>query len=97
MAPVPLSAIRGGDIGAAQRSQPACGPESPPTITADVDAQHIGRVRITFTKIRGTHRRSRRWFSVAERADLVSGHVCDRNGPRERVVDESRDPPITGI
>ena len=23
--------------------------------------------------------------------------VCDRKGPRERVIDESQDPPITGI
>lgn len=93
--PVPLSAIRG--IGAAQRSLPPCGPEPPATITADVDARHIGRVRITFTKMRGTHRRTRRWFWVAERAGLDSGHACDRNGRRERAVDESRDPPITGV
>jgi hypothetical protein len=37
------------------------------------------------------------WFWAAARADLVSKDVCDRKGPRERVVDESHDPPITGI
>lgn len=97
MAPIPLSAINGADIGAAQRSLPPCGPDSPPIVTADVDAQHIGRVRITFTKSKATRGRSKHWFWVAERADLVSSHVCDRKGPRERVVDESHEPPITGI
>ena len=63
----------------------------------DVDAQHIGRVRVTFTKAKATRGRTQRWFWVAERADLVSGHAWDRNGRREPVVDESRDPPITGV
>jgi len=59
---------------------PPCGPDAPAMITADVDAQHIGRVRITFTKTNAKHRRTPRWFWVAESADLVSKHVCDPDG-----------------
>jgi hypothetical protein len=62
-----------------------------------VDAEHIGRVRITFRKTQAKPHRTVRWFWVAELADLVTKHVCDRKGPRERVVDKSHDPPITGI
>jgi hypothetical protein len=97
MAPIPLSCIRGADIGTAQRSLPPCGPDSPETMTAEVDATDVGRVRITFRKTQAKRHRSVNWFWVAELADLVSEHVCDRKGRPERVVDESLDPPITGI
>lgn len=97
MAPIPLSCIRGADIGAAQRSLPPCGPSSPDTMTAEVDAVDVGRVRITFHKTQAKRHRAVSWFWVAELADLVSKHVCDRKGPREGVVDESRYPPVTRI
>lgn len=97
MAPVPLSRIRGADIGAAQRSLPPCGTASPETMTADVDAVDVGRVRITFRKTQAKRHRTVSWFWVAELADLVSKHVCDRRGRPERVVDESYEPQITGL
>ena len=49
MAPIPLSCIRGADIGAAQRSLPPCDRDSPETMTA-VDAVDVGHVRNTFRK-----------------------------------------------
>ena len=66
-------------------------------MTAEVDAVDVGRVRITFRKTQAKRHRTISWFWVAELAALVSKHVCDRRGRPERVVDESRDPPITGL
>jgi hypothetical protein len=66
-------------------------------MTAEIDAVDVGRVRITFRKTHAKRHRAVSWFWVAEFADLVSKHVCDRGGPRKCVVDESHDPPITGI
>jgi hypothetical protein len=80
VAPIPLSCIRGADIGAAQRSLPPCGPASPEAMTAEVDAEDIGRVRIAFRKTQAKRHRTASWFWVAELADLVSTHVCDRRG-----------------
>src|SRR5688572_5922509 len=95
MAPIPMSCIRGADIGAAQRSLPPCGPASPETMTAEVDAADVGRVRITFRKLQAKRHRDARWYWVAELADLVSKHPVIARG--HAIVDESHDPPITGI
>jgi hypothetical protein len=65
------SRIRGEDIAAAQCSLPTCEPSLPDTTTADVDAQHVGRVRICFTKMHSKHHRTRRWFWVAASAELL--------------------------
>lgn len=97
MAPIPLSRIRGADIGAAQRSLPRCGSALPDTMTPEVDAVDVGHVRITFRKTHAKRHRSISWFWVAELADLVSKHLCNRKGPCERVADEAHGPPITSI
>jgi hypothetical protein len=68
---IALSRIRGEDIGIAQRSLPKCEQSSPDTIAADVDAEYVGRVRISFTKLQSTHHRTRRWFWAAESAELL--------------------------
>jgi hypothetical protein len=68
---IPLSRIRGADIAAAQRSLPNCERSSPDTTTADVDAESVGRVRISFTKMLSKHHRTRRWFWAAESAELL--------------------------
>jgi hypothetical protein len=68
---IPLSRIRGGDIAAAQQSLPTCEGNSPDTTTADVDAEHVGRVRICFTKMQSKHHRTSRWFWAAESAELL--------------------------
>ena len=64
--------IRGADIGAAQRSLPPCDAASPETMTAEVDAEDIGRVRITFRKTQAKRHRTVSWFWVAELADLAA-------------------------
>jgi hypothetical protein len=92
-----LNRIRGQDIAAAAHLLPACGPEARATMTADVDAVHVGRVRITFTKFEHTHLELSRWFWAAESAALLDEHVCDRKGRSTTAVDESYEPPITGI
>jgi hypothetical protein len=68
---IPLSRIRGEDIATAQRSLPECQQSSPDTVTADVEAQYVGRVRISFTKMRSNHHRMRRWFWAAEIAERI--------------------------
>ncbi len=88
MAPIPLSCIRGADIGVAQRSLPPCDAASPETVTAEVDAVDVGRVRITFRKVQTKRHRTVSWFWVAEIADLVGKHVCDRKGPPGSYIDD---------
>jgi hypothetical protein len=66
-------------------------------MTADVDALHVGRVRITFTKVKHTHLELSRWFWAAENAALLDAHVCDKKGQSTTVVDGSHEPPLTGI
>jgi hypothetical protein len=92
-----LSRVHGQDIAAAAHTLPACGPNARDTMTADVDAAHVGRVRITFTKFEHVHGALSRWFWTAESATLLDEHVCDRKGRSTRVVDESSEPRITGI
>jgi hypothetical protein len=92
-----LGRIRGQDIATAAHTLPACGPDARDTMTAEVDAAHVGRVRITFTKFKHTHLKLSRWFWTAESATLLDAHHCDRKG-RSRIVAAGCDePPITGI
>lgn len=66
-------------------------------MTADVDAAHVGRVRITFTKLEHTHLNLSRWFWAAASAALLDEHRCDRRGQTAAVADRSYEPPLTGI
>jgi hypothetical protein len=92
-----LGRIRGQDIAAAAHTLPACGPDARDTMTADIDAVHVGRVRITFTKFQATHLELSQWFWAAESAALLDAHLCDRRGRSTTVADRSYEPPITGI
>jgi hypothetical protein len=92
-----LGRVRGQDIAAAAHTLPACGPDARDTMTAEVDAAHVGRVRITFTKFKHTHEALSRWFWAAEHAELLDEHLCDRQGRSTTVVDGSYEPPLTGI
>jgi hypothetical protein len=92
-----LGRIRGQDIAAAAHALPACGPDACDTMEADVDAVHVGRVRITFTKFKHTHLAQSRWFWAAESAALLDAHLCDSQGRSTTVVDGFYEPPITGI
>ena len=71
MGPIPLSCIRGADIGVAQRSLPSWGPATPETMAAEAEAADVGRVRITFRK------------TQAKRQRADHGHLSDVLGVRE--------------
>jgi hypothetical protein len=92
-----LGRMRGQDIAAAAHTLPACGPDARETMTADVDAEHVGRVRITFTKFKHTHLERSQWFWAAASAALLDEHRCDKQGRSTTAVDGSYDPPMTGI
>jgi hypothetical protein len=62
MPEIPLSKLPGAYIGRARNTLPACRQDSPDQSTAAIEIPDFGLVRITFTKQRNVHHRSRAWF-----------------------------------
>lgn len=67
-----LGNIPGEFISRAMKDLPLPGDKQPAKMKGEIDAGHLGRVRITYELSSSTHHKSRNWFWAATFAERVA-------------------------